>query len=134
MRIGLVVAEYNRDITKKMEKAAEQRIRKLGHTLVGKFHVHGTLDVPLAADYLLKHRDIDGVVIIGAILQGETHHDIVVADVATHGIAELMLKYGKPIGWGISGPRQTKAQARKRAELYARQAVDSIVKTHSQMK
>ncbi len=134
MRIGMVVAEYNRDVTSKMEAAAEKEVKKLGHKLVGKFHVAGVLDVPVGADYLLKHHDIDGIVVLGAILQGETNHDIVVADVASGGIAQLMVKYGKPIGWGISGPRQTKAQAAKRADLYARDAVKAAVKTFEQMK
>ncbi len=134
IKLGIVVAEYNRDITSKMEKAAESEAKKLKCIVKRKFYVHGVLDVPLAADYLLRQKNIDAVVVVGAILQGETHHDIVVADVATRGISQVVLKYGKPVGWGISGPRQTKQQAEKRADDYSRQAVRAAVQIKQQMR
>jgi len=134
LKIGLVVAEFNREITEKMERGAEEHIKKLGHTVAKKFFVYGALDSPLAMQHLLKQNDIDAVVVLGAVVTGDTDHDVVVVRVAEMGVVELTLKYGKPIGWGISGPKQTWDQADLRAEEYARRAVEAVVKIYSQMK
>ena len=107
MNIGMVVSEFNREITEKMEKACEAHISKLGHSMAKKINVYGALDVAVPLQYLLKQKNVDAVVVLGAVVSGETDHDKVVVDGALKAVIDLSLKYEKPIGWGISGPRQT---------------------------
>lgn len=133
MKIGLVVAEFNREITEKMERAAEEHAKKMGHSISHKFFIFGSLDSPIAAQHLLKQNDVDAVVLLGAVVTGDTDHDVVVVRVAEMGVVELTLKYNKPIGWGISGPKQTWEQANVRAEEYARRAVEAVDKIYKQI-
>lgn len=134
MNIGIIVSEFNREITGKMEKAAEQHITKMGHKIAKKINVYGALDIGVPLQYLLKQKNLDAVVVLGAVVSGETDHDKVVVDGALKAVIDLSLKYEKPIGWGISGPRQTWKQADDRAEEYAKRAVEAVVKIKEQIK
>jgi 6,7-dimethyl-8-ribityllumazine synthase len=62
--------------------------------------VPGAVEIPLAAQALL---DIgcDGVVTLGAVIRGETSHYDYVCNSVERGVSELMLKYKKPIGFGV---------------------------------
>jgi 6,7-dimethyl-8-ribityllumazine synthase len=76
---------------------------------------------------LLKRKDIDAAITIGAIIRGETRHDSIVAENAARLIADLSLKYGKPVSLGISGPDMTIEQARDRIETVPTRAVNAAV-------
>jgi 6,7-dimethyl-8-ribityllumazine synthase len=76
---------------------------------------------------LLKRKDIDAAITIGAIIKGETRHDNIVAENAARLIADLSLKYGKPVSLGISGPDMTIEQAKDRIEVVPRRAVNAAV-------
>lgn len=133
MNIGIIVSEFNREITSKMEKACEEHIVKMGHKVAKKIKVYGALDIAVPLQYLLKQKNVDAVVVLGAVVSGETDHDKVVVDGALKAFIDLQIKYEKPIGWGISGPRQTWKQADQRAEEYAQRAVEAVVKIKEQV-
>ena len=65
---------------------------------------------------------------MGAVVQGSTSHDEIVAYTSAEKITELSLKYDKPVGYGISGPRMTIEQARARAKEFSVRAVEAVVK------
>jgi len=74
----------------------------------------GSYDIPLDVKKMLKKDDIDGVVTLGAVIQGKTHHDIVIMKTLTHYLTKLSLKFEKPVMLGVNGPRMTKIQAIER--------------------
>jgi len=125
--LGLVVSDFNKEITSKMEKNAENAAKQLNAKIIKKFHVPGVFEIPFAANKLLKDKKIDAVVVLGAVIQGETYHDIVIVNAVAPKLIELSLKYDKPIGFGIIGPRVTWQQAEKRAAEYAKRAVEAAV-------
>jgi 6,7-dimethyl-8-ribityllumazine synthase len=90
-------------------------------------YVPGSFDMPLVLDELLKKRDVDSAVTLGAVIKGETQHDEIVAQNAARLIADLSLKHGKPIALGITGPNMTSDQARERAKLVPLRAVNAAV-------
>src|SRR3989338_7441293 len=111
MKIGIVVSEfYWREITSQMlqqalmvaqEHAVETKIIK----------VPGSFDMPLPVKRLLEQKDIDGVVTLGAIIQGETAHDEVIATALAKTLQELSLSFNKPVMLGVNGPKMTRDQA-----------------------
>ena len=64
---------------------------------------------------------------MGVIAEGETQHDLIIGNAISSKLIELSLKYGKPIGFGVIGPRVTWEQAKARAEEYAERAVKSAL-------
>ncbi len=127
IRLGLVVSDFNKEITSNMEKTAEKTAKQLNTKIIKKIHVPGAFEIPFAANKLLKDKKIDAVVVFGAVIKGETYHDVVIVNAVAPKLIELSLKYDKPIGFGIIGPRVTWQQAEKRASEYAKRAVEAAV-------
>ena len=127
VRLGFVVAEFNRDITYMMEIEAREHANFLGAEVAGTIYVPGAYDMPLAIKKLLKTEDIDAVVTIGCVIEGATQHDEIVVQHAARKIIDLSLEYGKPVSLGISGPGMTRMEATERID-YAKRAVESAVK------
>ncbi len=120
VRIVLVAAEFNAPIPDKMLAAAEARAKELGATVVAVVRVPGTWEIPVALRSLLRRRDVDAAVALGAIVTGETKHDELIGDAVAQALMDLQLETGKPVGLGISGPGMTWEQAEARVGNAAR--------------
>ena len=105
IKLGFVVAEFNRDITYQMEILAREHAAFLGADVVRTVLVPGVFDMPLAVKTLAMDDTIDGVVTIGCVIEGATSHDEIVLQHASRKITDLSLEYNKPISLGISGPQ-----------------------------
>ncbi len=127
-KIGIVVSEFNYDITYLMLRKAIDHANFLGLEVAYVYRVPGTYEIPYAVNQLLSRDEIDGAVVLGAVIKGETKHDEVIANQAARKILDLMIKYNKPVGLGIIGPGATRGQALERVEDYARRAVESVAK------
>ncbi len=133
VRVAMVASEFNYDVTYLMVERAREEIDFLGATAGPLVKTPGVFDMALAVDALLARRDVDAVVALGAVIQGETDHDEVVMGQAARKLTDLMVQHGKPVGLGISGPGETRAQAQDRIENAA-QAVRAVVKMAARMK
>ncbi|MEW5936343.1 MAG: 6,7-dimethyl-8-ribityllumazine synthase [Candidatus Thermoplasmatota archaeon] len=132
MKIGIVVSEYNYDITAMMLERAKEHARFLGIEVAKVVHVPGVYDMPLAANRLLNMEEIDGVVVLGAVIEGETEHDEVIINQATRKLTDLSVEYDKPLGLGITGPGMSRLQAEERIDR-AKDAVEAVAKLHKSM-
>mgnify|MGYP000563046180 CR=1 FL=1 len=128
IRIGIVVSEFNYDITKMMLEKAIDHANFLGAEVVKVVRVPGVFDMPIFVKRLLEMDDIDAVVCIGAVITGETKHDELVAQQTARKIVDLAVNYNKPVTLGVSGPGMTREQATRRIEEYARRSVEAAVK------
>jgi len=132
IRIGIVGSEFNYDIVMEMISLAKEHAKFLGAEVTHVIKVPGVYDMPLAVKTLLAKKDIDGVVTLGAVIEGETEHDEVVIQHAARKITDLALEFNKPVGLGITGPGMTRLQASARIER-AKAAVESVVKMHKRL-
>jgi 6,7-dimethyl-8-ribityllumazine synthase len=126
-RLGFVVSEFNRDITYQMELLGREHAQFLGAEVASVIYVPGVFDMPIAVKSLLRRDDIQAVVAIGCVIQGDTAHDEIVAQHAARKILDLSLEYDKPVTLGITGPRMSRPDAHKRVD-YAKKAVEAAVK------
>ncbi len=126
-KLGFVVSEFNRDITYQMELLGKEHANFLGAEVVNIVYVPGVYDMPLAVKMLLRREDIDAVVTIGCVIQGETAHDEVVVQHAARKLMDLSLEYDKPVTLGITGPRMSRPDAHRRVD-YSKRAVEAAVK------
>jgi len=125
--VAIVVSEFNYDVTLLMLERAKEEVSFLGATLGPVVKTPGVFDMPLAAKVLYEKDDVDAVVALGAVIEGETQHDEVVMNQAARKLTDLSVEYEKPIGLGISGPGETRLQAQDRIEN-AGNAVRAVVK------
>lgn len=129
IRIAIVVSEFNKEITYKMSDLAKENVYKQNDaTLSYVCYVPGCYDMPLIINELLRRKDVDAVITLGAIIKGETKHDELIANSVAKSFIDLSLKYRKPVILGISGPDMTLQQARDRIEIISSRAVIATVK------
>jgi 6,7-dimethyl-8-ribityllumazine synthase len=129
--LGIVVTEFNSDISEAMLTAALNEATSLGAEIVSVSHVPGAYEIPLITEELLKNEDITSVVALGFIEKGETQHGEVMAHTVSTSILNSSVKHGKAIGYGLIGPGASLEQANHRKEPYARAAVRAAVASTS---
>lgn len=103
MRIGIVVAEWNDEITGALSEGAVDLLRKQGiksENLTVK-KVPGSFELPSGAQYLLENHNPDAVIVLGCVIQGETRHFDFICQGVTKGVIDLSLKYKKPVIFGL---------------------------------
>lgn len=100
MKIGVVIAEWNEEITKGLGKGAVETLLENGveESDIQIEYVPGTFELPLGGQLLLENNnDLDAVICVGCVIQGETKHFDFVCHGATQGITDLNIKYNKPV-------------------------------------
>lgn len=103
MTFGIVVSEWNNNITFNLLEGAKATLLKHGakeENIIVKF-IPGTYELALAAQYLFEAGKVDGVVCLGSVIQGETKHFDFVCEAAALGIKDVSLKYNKPAIFGV---------------------------------
>lgn len=131
-KIGMVAAEFNYDVTMLMMERAKAEADFLGVTITKTIMVPGVFEIPLAVKNMLEKDDVDAVITLGAVIKGETDHDQIVISQASRLVADLALKFNKPVGFGITGPNMTQLQAVDRIEK-GRDVIDAVVKMLQRM-
>jgi 6,7-dimethyl-8-ribityllumazine synthase len=133
VKLGLVTSEFHWDICGPMLEFAKRHAAFLEAQVTADIIVPGVFEIPLAAKKLLGRQDIDAVVALGAVIEGETKHDEIVMQHTSRKLIDLSLDYGKPVALGISGPGMTRLQALERVNEFARRAVEAAVKTSKRL-
>jgi 6,7-dimethyl-8-ribityllumazine synthase len=103
LQIALVVADWNPEITHSMRDAALEFLREAGLKNQN-LHVHavpGTFELPLAAQWMAAQENIDAVIAIGCVIQGETRHFDFICSACADGITQVGLKTNKPVIFGV---------------------------------
>ena len=102
-KIGIVVSRWNSNITEQMLEGAVAALKGNGihEDDIIVTRCPGSFEIPLAADFLLDKADVDGVIALGVVIRGGTPHFEYVCDAVTRGVADLNLKYQKPVAFGV---------------------------------
>lgn len=100
-KVGIVVSEWNDIITNNLFEGAKQALLDNGvpESNIIVRHVPGAFELPLASQFMLDNTDVDGVVAIGVVIQGETRHFDFVCQGATQGLMNVMLEYNSPVSF-----------------------------------
>lgn len=103
MKFGIVVAEWNPEITMALAKGAVETLLKhgAGESNIKVKYVPGSFELPLGAQFFAEHDNVDAIIILGCVIQGETRHFDFICQGVTQGIMDLNLKYNKPFIFGL---------------------------------
>lgn len=134
IQLAIVVSEFNSEITNVMLEEAKVHAAKMDLNISYICYVPGTFDMPLIINHLLQDETIDAIVTLGAVIKGDTDHDIIIAENTARLISDLSLQYKKPITLGISGPNMTIEQAWERAKIIPIRAVNAAISMVTRIK
>jgi len=116
MRIGIVVAEWNIEVTGALRDGALKTLLDNGVTendiIVN--YVPGSFELTFGAQLLCEDKSIDSVICLGCVIQGETRHFDFICDAVAQGVTNVSLKYNKPVIFGLLTPN-TLEQAQDRS-------------------
>ncbi len=103
MKFGIVVAEWNEQITESLCKGAVDTLIKYGANpdKIIKIYVPGTFELTLGAQFLANKTDVDAIICLGCVIQGETRHFDFICQGVTYGITKLNIKHNRPVIFGV---------------------------------
>lgn len=113
---ALVVSEWNTEVTNALYNGALTTLLKHGakkENIIQKT-VPGSFELCLGAQWMAEKQEIDAVICIGCVVQGDTKHFDFICEAVAHGITKVGLKYNKPVIFGVLTPN-TQQQALDRA-------------------
>jgi 6,7-dimethyl-8-ribityllumazine synthase len=116
MSFGIVVSEWNPEITESMLESAYNTLISKG-AIPANIHIKyvpGSFELTLGAQFFAEYSAVDAVICLGCVIQGETPHFTYVCQSVTHGITELNLQYNLPFIYGLL-TTNTYDQAKERA-------------------
>lgn len=103
MKFGIVVAEWNNEITGKLLDGAITTLRKHGASKknIKVIHVPGSFELTSGAKFIAEKHKPDAIICLGCVIQGETPHFTYICQGATQGITQLNLDYNIPFIFGV---------------------------------
>src|ERR1700712_1983562 len=102
-RFGIVVAEWNAEITNALYQGAYDSLISNG-ALPENIYSHqvpGSFELTSGADLLLKTGKLDAVICLGCVIQGETRHFDFICNAVANGVSNVAIKYSKPVIFGV---------------------------------
>ncbi|WP_277641626.1 6,7-dimethyl-8-ribityllumazine synthase [Wolinella succinogenes] len=102
-RVAVIASRFNHLITDRLVEGARDSFVRHGgkDEHLDLILVPGAFELPFALEKVLAQGDYDGVCCLGAIIRGSTPHFDYVSAEATKGIANVTLKYGAAVTFGV---------------------------------
>ncbi|WP_421977598.1 6,7-dimethyl-8-ribityllumazine synthase [Roseivirga seohaensis] len=115
-KFAIVVSEWNEEVTESLYQGAYETLIANGASKenIIKKMVPGSFELSMGAQWMAQKEEIDAVICLGCVIQGETRHFDFICDAVAHGITNVSLKYNKPVIFGVLTPN-TQQQALDRA-------------------
>lgn len=115
-RFAIVVSEWNTEVTHALYSGAFETLVKYGanENNIISVQVPGSFELSLGAQKMAEKSEVDAVICLGCVIQGETRHFDFICQAVADGITNVSLKYNKPVIFGVLTPN-TQEQAMDRA-------------------
>jgi 6,7-dimethyl-8-ribityllumazine synthase len=115
-KFGVVYSEWNYEVTNALKDGAVKTLLANGakeENILIKT-VPGSFELTLGAQYKAEFTEVDAIICLGCVIQGETRHFDFICDAVAKGITDLNIKYNQPFIFGVLTP-ENQQQALDRA-------------------
>ena len=129
MRFGIVLSEWNQEITHALYKGCVETLEKHGAKVenIHTSQVPGAFELTVGAKLCIAKHKVDVVICIGCVIQGETKHNDYINHAVASGLATLGMASSVPCIYGVLTPN-TMEQAQDRAGgKYGNKGVEAAV-------
>lgn len=103
MKFGIVVSEWNYEVTGALARGAVDTLKKHGakdENIIVK-HVPGSFELTLGGQLFAENTDVDAVLLLGCVIQGETRHFDFICQGVAQGATHLNMKFNLPVIFGV---------------------------------
>ncbi len=103
MSFGIVVAEWNSDITNALLEGAIKTLTQAGcpETNIHVKYVPGTFELTMGAQLFAQYTEVDAVIAIGCVIKGDTPHFDYICQGVTQGLTQLQTQWNMPVIFGV---------------------------------
>jgi 6,7-dimethyl-8-ribityllumazine synthase len=103
---AILVSEWNTEVTEALYTGAVNTLVAHGASPENllRRNVPGSYELSLAAQWMAQRHDVDAVICLGCVIQGETRHFDFICQAVAMGLTEVALKYNKPVIFGVLTP------------------------------
>lgn len=114
--VAILVSKWNEKVTGALLSGAKATLlaANIPESQIRICHVPGSYELPSAANMLLEHESLDGIICLGCVIQGETRHFDFICQAVAQGITNVSLNHNRPVIFGVLTP-DTQQQAEDRA-------------------
>lgn len=129
MSFGIVVADWNRDITHTLYEGCLETLLKHGakEENVHVAQVPGAFELPAGARIIAGREKLDAVVCLGCVIKGETQHDEYINNAVATGLMNLSISTGKPFIFGLLTPNTHEQAVDRAGGKYGNKGVEAAV-------
>lgn len=129
MRFAVVVSEWNTEVTEALFEGCFQTLIENGADKknILKKYVPGSFELSLGAQFFAAEKNIDAVICLGCVIQGETRHFDFICDAVAQGITNVSLKYNKPVIFGVLTPNNQKQAWDRSGGKHGNKGVEAAV-------
>lgn len=105
-KFGIVWSEWNHEITHALKEGAVNTLVANGalRENITVREVPGSFELTLGAQYMAEFTNVDAIICLGCVIQGETRHFDFICEAVANGITNLNIKYNKPFIFGVLTP------------------------------
>lgn len=102
-KIAIVVSQWNAAVTGALLNGAVDTLLKHNskESDISIVEVPGSYELISGADLVLRNDEVDAVICLGCVIQGETRHFDFICDAVGNGLANVSIKYNKPVIFGV---------------------------------
>lgn len=103
MRFGIVVSEWNNNITSALLQGAYDTLLRHGakEENIHVMTVPGSFELVYGSSQMVKSGKVDAVIAIGCVIRGDTPHFDYICQGATYGLSKLNLQSDVPVIYGL---------------------------------
>lgn len=115
-RFGVVVSEWNPEVTEALYQGAAETLLRYGvkEKNIIRVNVPGSFELTYAAALLADKEQFDAIICLGCVIQGETRHFDFICEAVANGLTNVGIRYNKPVIFGVLTTNNL-SQARERA-------------------
>lgn len=115
-KFAILVSEWNEEVTNALYAGAYETLIKHGaqeKNIISQ-SVPGSFELTLGAQKMAQKPEVDAVICLGCVIQGETKHFDFICHAVAQGITDVSIKFNKPVIFGVLTPNNQE-QAMDRA-------------------
>jgi len=128
-RFGIVVSEWNPEITENLFLGAEEALLENGTIKenILRWDVPGSFELIYGCKKMIETKKLDAIIAIGNVIQGETKHFDFVCDGVTQGIKDLNIKYDVPIIFCVLTDNTKQQSLDRSGGIHGNKGVESAI-------
>ena len=103
LKFGIVVSEWNYEVTGALANGAVETLKKHGvrDGDISIKHVPGSFELTLGGQFFAEYTEVDAIILLGCVIQGETRHFDFICQGVAKGATDLNIKYNLPVIFGV---------------------------------